>query len=303
MLNTQLNNWWLNTNIAPILWWVNSWVIDWTIWADSAFDKYSFIEIIDWIEIQTITLSDFLTNWSKWIYVIDSNIRETPEKTFEQYNNPFSDWWQIFSERNTEKEVTMTLWIVTSGINSLEATISNLKSVFDSGWKLQFNHNWVLRALKVISVKSAIKEIKMYRAELDVTLLSVSPFFESEEKIKTVTSLSWDSQIWLSLFETERNIYINTQLILSWITWTIDSASIEYNWYTVTYNWPLVSWDVLEFNWKDNSVVLNSVKVTKYWWQFTQLSKNKQNTINIWFTWTWTVDNYNTYILYNNLFL
>ena len=303
MLNNQLNNWQLNTNIAPILWGISSWVVEWSLWQDVVFDKYSFIEIIEWIEIQTITLADFLSDWNLWIYVIENNFRETPTKEFQQYNNPFSDWWQILSSKYTRKEISMTLWIITNWIVSLEATLSNLKSVFDSWWKLQFNHNWILRTIKVEIDELSVNNIRWYRAEMNLKFLSVSPFFESIENVKVSTGLSWNSQIGLGLFNTERNLYVDINLIIAEITWNIDGASVTYNWFSVTYNWILVSWDVLEFNWRTKKVLLNDVEVPKYSWQFTEIEKNKQTPIDVSFSWWWTVDNYNIYTLYNNLFL
>ena len=116
MLNTQLNNAELNSTSTPTLWKITSWILEWSLWADSTYDKYSFIEIIDWVVKQTITLADFLTNWKIWLYVIDNNIRDTPVKDFTKFDNPFSDWGQILWERSTQKEITLTLWILTTSL-------------------------------------------------------------------------------------------------------------------------------------------------------------------------------------------
>lgn len=303
MINDQFNSFQFNDTWLNLWTSVDSWIITATIWPDIDSDKYVFIQM-NWTQIvKRINLADFFTrNDNIWIFFLDDNIRNLPNKEITSFSNPFADWGEIVNEKFPDKEITLKLKVVAYDHNSLEATLWDLKNKFNKWGKLQINENWYLRFLDVSLYDFEISaELWLWKmAEINVTFLSVHPIRKSE--LQTIVKLSqqWNTDTLVSILDSHRDITPELQIVVQSVTWTITSTTFDYNWYSVTYNWPLVEWDILTASWESWLVFINWVE-SDFDWIITELKADEQTVISTSFVW-WTPD-YSLYILYYNLYI
>lgn len=275
------------------------------IWPDINAPKYVFIEK-SWDQVISQTnLTDFFEREDNiWIHFLDDNIRDLPNVDISTYIKPYWNGWKINQRRLTDKVVTVQFRIITKSHEILEQTILNLKTKLNRWGELQINENWYLKYIDVVlqDIKFDANLWVWQMIDVDIEFLSVNPIKKSRNQTAWFTNQSWDNLFNVSLTKSNQAITPKFKIILSDIDWEIDWVKISYYWFEIDYLWTLVSWDTIDFDWERWVCLLNWEEVD-FDWIIRDIEVLQQTQINVQFTWTWSVESYNFYLLYYNLSL
>ncbi len=236
-------------------------------------------------------------------WLLEHNFDDLPSISISKYDTPLRNWWIIENTRFDEFIFNIKFFITSDNLLNLEKEINDIKTIFNSKIKL-YKKN--LEKDNYINVK--ITDFKIDKkllswTNIDVSFISMDPF--------------WNESTWATQFFEELSSNLDTTLIINdsshevdlWIiiqvngiTGVINKTILNLNWYEIEINKTLSIWDIIVLEKKTWYLFINWIRDTYKWnllpfpiltpWQF-----------SITFEWWWTMDLYNTYILYDKIIL
>ena len=138
---------------------------------------------------------------------------------------------------------------------------------------------------------------------IDVSFISMDPFWgESNWATQFFEELSWNLDTTLIINDSSHEVDLWVIIQVSELTGLINKTILNLNWYEIEINKVLNNWDIIVLEKKTWYLFINWIRNTYRWnllpfpiltpWQF-----------SITFDGWWTMDLYNTYILYDKIIL
>lgn len=295
MFNTfEINNWFINntndlTNIV-------------TIYESSSFDsilktKYGFKS---WTWVFFNFNSICIENKKYWNILLSHDFDDIPEIDVYKYWNSLKHWWIIYDRRYKEKKFNISIKVMSDSIENLEKEIRDLKSLLEIWWEF-----YKVEKENTLKINIQLENIEVWRlilswTEIKIKAISMDPFWTTNNALTIFNEWNVNSFSWtLALTKTKIKWFVKHIVFIKEITWEITSIIVNLSWFPIKVNWIFSSWDSIIFDWINNEAFINWVK-TKFYWQFKELDIEKPYTLDVSFVWTWTVDSFDLYNIYEN---
>lgn len=244
------------------------------------------------------------TKQTYWNYLSDKNFDDMANIEISKYDNSLKNGWVIQRKRASETIINLKMTITSNNITNLEKEIRQIKSIFNWKWKLykkEFDRELILDVTLAEAIK--VWEKLLVGTELDISFLSVSPFW----KTKNWISINYESQtiplVWtLTITDSDDPTPLKTIVQIWNITGLVNTLFLNLNDYIIEINQTINKGDIITFDWVKEKVYVNWSEVF-YKWIFNDFPINTP--ANIWFnySWWWNIDNYNLYVLYDKIAL
>lgn len=238
-----------------------------------------------------------------WNWLLEHNFDDLPSISISKYDTPLRNWWIVENTRFDEFIFNIKFFITSDNLLNLEKEISDIKTTFNSKIKL-YKKN--LEKDNYINVK--ITDLKIDKkllswTNIDVSFISMDPFWgESNWATQFFEELSWNLDTTLIINDSSHEVDLWVIIQVSELTGLINKTILNLNWYEIEINKVLNNWDIIVLEKKTWYLFINWIRNTYRWnllpfpiltpWQF-----------SITFDGWWTMDLYNTYILYDKIIL
>lgn len=236
-------------------------------------------------------------------WLLEHNFDDLPSISISKYDTPLRNWWIIENTRFDEFIFNIKFFITADNLINLEKEISDIKTTFNGKIKL-YKKN--LEKDNYINVK--ITDLKIDKkllswTNIDVSFISMDPFWtESNWATQFFEELSWNLDTTLIINDSSHEVDLWVIIQANEVTGLVNKTIINLNWYEIEINKVLNNWDIIVLEKKTWYLFINWVRNTYRWnllpfpiltpWQF-----------SITFEGWWTMDLYNTYILYDKIIL
>jgi len=239
-----------------------------------------------------------------WNWLLEHNFDDLPSINISKYDTPLRNWW-IIESSSFEDFIFNIKFIVTSdSLSNLEKEINDIKTIFNGKWiKLYKNNLWKGNYINVKITDFSIDKKLLSWTNINVSFVSVDPFWlEWTWATQFFEEISWNLDTTLIINDSSEEVDLWIIIQIKTITDLINKLKINLNWYEIEINKVLNNGDIIVLEKKTWYLYINWIRNTYKWnllpfpiltpWQF-----------KIVFEWWWSVDLYNTYILYDKIVL
>lgn len=236
-------------------------------------------------------------------WLLEHNFDDLPSISISKYDTPLRNWWIIENTRFDEFIFNIKFFITADNLINLEKEISDIKTTFNGKIKLYKKNLEKDNYINVKMTDLKIDKKLLSWTSIDVSFISMDPFWtESNWVTQFFEELSWNLDTTLIINDSSHEVDLWVIIQVNEVTWLVNKTIINLNWYEIEINKVLNNWDIIVLEKKTWYLFINWVRNTYRWnllpfpiltpWQF-----------SITFDGWWTMDLYNTYILYDKIIL
>lgn len=232
------------------------------------------------------------------IRVIASNHDDIWAIDFNTYKTPLEDWWWVLWKYYRTKTIQIVLSIKADSENSLNDLIDEVKyRTAQTEWDLRIIINNVVRERKATCTALKFNR-QSYNVNRCWNVILTFNCVQPHSHLLDPNAVSFISQTWVYqtviTYDWRADTYPTVRI-------TMESSStwfwISLNWYEITIDSELSSWDSITFDWEKKTVKVNDVEV-EYTWPFTPLTY-WDNVFEVWISWatyTWALSYYTRFL-------
>ena len=238
-----------------------------------------------------------------WNYINSHNLEDLPSISISKYETPLRNWWIIQNKRFDDFVFNISITITSNNIENLEQELRDIKTIFNSKFRLYKQNNSKDNYINVVLTDFSIWNKLLSWTDIRMSFLTLDPFWiEWNWSTEFFESLSWELNTTLIINDSDYEVDLTTIIQIKEKTWTVNQLFLELNWYEIEINQTLNVWDVIVFEWSKNKLYINWVE-TIYKWSILAFPILKPWTVKLTYSWWWSLDLYNMYILYDKISL
>lgn len=238
-----------------------------------------------------------------WNYISSHNLDDLANKSISKYNTPLSNWWIIQNTRFDDIIFNIDLTLTSNNLENLEKEISDIKRMFNSQIKLYKNTNNKESYIDIVLTDFQVWDVLISWTNINLSFISLNPFWKEWNWItKFFEGINWPLNTSLIINDSDYSVNLTTIIQLKTISDDITSLTIELNWYSITFNHTCLENDIIIYDGNLDKLFINWNE-TRFKWNFLPFPILTPWSVKLSYTWWWSIDLYNMYILYDKIIL